>query len=467
MIKKQFDIVILGSGSAAFAAAIKASELGATVAMTEYDQIGGTCVNRGCIPSKNLIAAAELVYKSHHPPFPGLEGKRLGVDYPQLIRQKDELVEALRAKKYIDIVDADDNIDIVSGKARFISRTEVQVGETVLEAEKFLIATGSRPSVPSIKGLQNVGFLNSRQAFELKELPKSLIVIGGGYIAMELSQMFQRLGTQVTVLARSGILRDFEPDVATVLKMHLEAEGIEIITPVAILEVERDGKEVVVYTEIAGEHRAVRGGHLLLTTGRTPNSDELGLETVGVKTDAKGFVKVDRFMRTTAEHIWAAGDVTGGQLATPVGAREGVIAAENMVTNAGKQMDYRAIPRAVFTDPEVGSVGLTEAEAEAQGIDCRCQTLDLSYVPKAAAVRDTRGVVNMVIERESHKILGVHLIAPRGADIIHEAALAVRFGLTIEDLIETIHVYPTMSEAIRMVAQMFFKDVGKLSCCAE
>ncbi len=172
-------------------------------------------------------------------------------------------------------------------------------------------------------------------------------------------------------------------------------------------------------------------------------------------------------MGTTVENIWAAGDVTGGQLATPIGAREGVVAAENMVTNAQKQVDYRAIPRAVFTDPEVGSVGLTEDEADAQGIDCRCQTLDLSYVPKALAIRDTRGVVNMVIERESHKILGVHLIASRGADIIHEAALAVKFGLTAEDLIETIHVYPTMSEAIRMVAQMFFKDVGKLSCCAE
>ncbi|MBI1924343.1 mercury(II) reductase [Candidatus Poribacteria bacterium] len=467
MDKKRFDVVILGSGSAAFAAAIKASELGANVAMTEYDQIGGTCVNRGCIPSKNLIAAAELVYKSEHPPFRGLEGKRLGVDYPQLIRQKDELVEQLRAKKYIDIAAGDERIEIVSGRARFLSGTEVEVGETVLESEKFLIATGSRPSVPPITGLQNVGFLNSRQAFELKELPKSLIVIGGGYIAMEMSQMFQRLGTQVTVLARSGILRGFEPDVAKALKTYLEEEGIEMITPMTVSHVEGEGDEVVVHILTDGKHRTVRGQHLLLTTGRTPNSDGLGLETVGIQTDEKGFVKVDRLMRTTAENIWAAGDVTGGQLATPVGAREGVIAAENMVTNAGKQMDYRAIPRAVFTDPEVGSVGLTEAEAEAQGIDCRCQSLDLSYVPKAAAVRDTRGVVNMVIERESHKILGVHLIAPRGADIIHEAALAVRFGLTIEDLIETIHVYPTMSEAIRMVAQMFFKDVGKLSCCAE
>ncbi len=193
----------------------------------------------------------------------------------------------------------------------------------------------------------------------------------------------------------------------------------------------------------------------------------MGLETVDVEKDERDFVKVDGFMRTTAENIWAAGDVTGGQFATPVGAREGVIAAENMVANAQKQMDYRAIPRAVFTDPEIGTVGLTEAEAEAQGIDCRCQTLELNLVPKAAAIRDTRGVVNMVIERDSHKILGVHLIAPRGADIIHEAAFAVKFGLTIEDLIETIHVYPTMSEAIRMVAQMFLKDVGKLSCCAE
>jgi len=190
-----------------------------------------------------------------------------------LIRQKDELVEALRAKKYIDIAAGDERIEIVSGRARFLSGTEVEVGETVLESEKFLIATGSRPSVPPITGLQNVGFLNSRQAFELTELPKSLIVVGGGYIAMEMAQMFQRLGTQVSVLARSGILRGFEPDVATALKTYLEAEGIEMITPMTVSHVEGEGNEVVVHAESAGEHRVVRGQHLLLATGRTPNSD--------------------------------------------------------------------------------------------------------------------------------------------------------------------------------------------------
>ncbi|MFQ6043882.1 MAG: FAD-dependent oxidoreductase, partial [Candidatus Poribacteria bacterium] len=275
---RRLDLVILGSGSAAFAAAIKAADLGAKVAMTEYDQIGGTCVNRGCIPSKNLIAAAELVYKSEHPPFEGLEGKRLGVDFAKLMRQKDELVEQLRAKKYIDIVNSDENIElVVSGKARFLSNKAVRAGDTVLEAEKFLIATGSRPSVPPIQGLRETGFLNSRQAFELTELPKSLLVIGGGYVALEMSQMFQRLGTQVTMLVRSQILRGFEPDVVHALQSYLEEEGIQIITGAPVVLVERDERGILAHADVAGERRKFRGEQLLVVTGRTPNSDGLRL----------------------------------------------------------------------------------------------------------------------------------------------------------------------------------------------
>lgn len=465
---KAYDLVILGSGSAAFAAAIKASELGARVVMTEHDVIGGTCVNRGCIPSKNLIAAAELAYKASHSPFDGLSFENPRLDFRRLIAQKDELVKTLRAKKYTDITEGDPNIEIIRGQARFVSPTEVQVNGTPLQGERFIIATGSRPFLPPIPGLEEVGSLTSTTAFELETLPRSLIIVGGGYIAMELGQMFQRFGTRVTILERGPrILQGFEEEVSMALRGYLEEEGVEIVTRATVQGVRRQGAEVAVTAEVEGEPREFRAEHLLLATGRVPNTDHLNLERAGVQVDGRGFVKVDAELRTTAEKIWAAGDVKGAPLATPVGAREGVIAAENAIAGKHIRMDYRAIPRAVFTDPEVASVGLTEAQAEAQGFRCRCRILDLSLVPKAAAIRDTRGLVKMVIDAETGQVLGVHLIAPRGADLIHEAALAVKHRLTYQDLIDLIHVYPTMAEAIRMVAQMFVKDVSKLSCCAE
>ncbi|MBI3988464.1 MAG: mercury(II) reductase [candidate division NC10 bacterium] len=465
---KSYDLVILGSGSAAFAAAIKASELGARVAMTEHDVIGGTCVNRGCIPSKTLIAAAELAYKANRSPFDGLRFENPRLDFRRLIAQKDELVKTLRAKKYTDIAEEDPNIEILPGQARFVSPTEVQLNGTALRAERSLIATGSRPFIPPIPGLEEVRYLTSTSAFELEELPRSLIIIGGGYIAMELGQMFQRFGTRVTILERAPrILPGFEEEISLALRGYLEEEGIEIVTQSTVQRVRRQGEEAVVSADVQGERREFRTHSLLLATGRVPNSDQLHLEQAGVQVDERRFVKVDAELRTTAVKIWAAGDVTGAPLATPVGAREGIIAAENAIAERHLRMDYRAIPRAVFTDPEVASVGLTEAQAEAQGFRCRCRILDLSLVPKAAAIRDTRGLVKMVIDQETGQVLGVHLIAPRGADIIHEAALAVKHRLTHLDLIDLIHVYPTMAEAIRMAAQMFVKDVSKLSCCAE
>lgn len=465
---KKFDLVILGSGSAAFAAAIKASELGARAAMTEHDTIGGTCVNRGCIPSKNLIAAAELYHRSKHSPFSGLSPAAKGLDFARLIAQKDLLVGELREKKYIDIAQADPNIEIVQGEARFLSPEKVQVGEETLQAQKFLIATGGRPYIPPFPGLERVSYLTSRQAFELEALPETLVIIGGGYIALELGQMFQRLGTQVTILERSPrLLKDFEPEISITIERILREEGVQIETSTQAVQVQQRGDEAVVIADRRDQKVEFRGKYLLLAVGRAPNTENLGLELAEVQRDERGFVRVDESLRTTAPHIWAAGDVTGPPMATPVGAREGVIAALNAINGAKRKMDYTAIPRAIFTDPEVASVGLTDEAAVEAGYSCRCQVLELVHVPKAAAIRDTRGLVKMVTERDSHRILGVHLVANRGADIIHEAALAVKLRLTYEELIETIHVYPTMSEAIRMAAQTFVKDVTRLSCCAE
>lgn len=472
---EHFDLVILGSGSAAFAAAIKAAELGARVAMTENRQIGGTCVNRGCIPSKNLIRAAEVYHSGNHQPFSGLALKQQGVNAEKLIAQKDELVERLRHTKYISIAEENERITIFSGQTHFVAKDKIQVGDEILAAPKFLVATGARTRTEvGIEGLSQVDYLTSdlltsREPMELKTLPKSWIIIGGGFIACELGQMFRRLGAEVIMLERGPrLISGFDEEVATSLRKILEEEGVQIICNAQAVNVrERDGQTAVT-AKVEGHLADFCGERLLLATGVIPNTEGLALEIPRVELNEHGFIKVDDEMRTTALHVWGAGDVTGPPLATPVGAREGVIAAENILDeHRHKKMDYWAIPRAIFTDPEVASVGLTIEQAKQQGYEVRANCLFLEHVPKAAAIRDTRGLVKMVIDAQTHRIVGVHLIAHREADIIHEAALAVKFKLTVEDLIDTIHVYPTMAEAIRMAAQTFTKDVSKLSCCAE
>ncbi len=463
-----FDLLIFGSGSAAFAAAIKASELGAKVALTESGMIGGTCVNVGCIPSKTLIRAAEIFHAPRAGRFDGISYKDGKADLGTLIRQKERLVAALRKRKYVDIAANDPNLTILRGKAQLLSETKAQVGDRIVESQKFLIATGSRPCIPAFPGLERVRYLTSTEALALPRLPRSMAIIGGGYIALELGQMFHRFGTEVTLLERGPrILSGFDLEISETISEILRNEGLRIETKAGILEVSPDRGGVALRARIGQREKKIGVEQLLIACGRVPNSDGLGLKLAGVRLDQRGFAVVDEEMRTTAENVWAAGDVTGPPFATPIGAREGVVAAENMFKDAHLKMDYSVIPRAVFTDPEVAAVGLSADEARGRGMRVKADCLDLSHVPKAAATYETRGLVKMVVKEGSEKILGVQMVAPRAADLIHEATLAVRFGLTTRDLIKTIHVYPTMSEAIRMAAQMFTKDVARLSCCAE
>ena len=466
-MSKGYELVVIGSGAAAFAAALKASELGAKVALVEHDVVGGTCVNRGCIPSKNLIQAARLLHYSRTPVFPGL--KLSGeMDSTALMAQKDELVEELRREKYVDIAQRDPNIELIEGKARFIGPQGLLVGSQRVKAKRFVIATGARPHVPPIPGLNEVPYLTSRIAFELRELPERIVIVGGGYIACELGQLFSRLGAQVAILEQGPrLLADFEPVISRALVERFRAEGIRVELAAEVVEVRGGEGEIRIFFRREGKTVPVEGTHLLVSTGRVPNTEDLGLAEIGVKTDSQGFIRVDEGMRTSVPHVFAAGDVTGPPIATPVAAREGAVAAENALTDAGRRMDYRVIPRAVFTDPEIGVVSLTEGEAEARGIRCSCRVLDLRFVPKARAIREAEGLVKMVAEAGGGRILGVHLFMPQAAEIIHEAALAVRLGLTVADLADAIHVYPTLSEVLRLVAQSFTRDVTRLSCCAE
>jgi mercuric reductase len=473
MEMRRFDLVILGSGSTAFAAAIRAAELGKTAAMTENRTLGGTCVNRGCLPSKNLIAAAGIVHEAAHPRYPRIEPARLRFDFSQLVRQKDEVIALYRQKKYQSIVG--DRISVFEGSVRFVDRNAVQVGDVRLEAERFLVATGSRPIIPPLEGLGNVPFLTSdlltsQENIELKEQPESITIVGGGYVALELGQFFSRLGTRVTILEPSErILPNYEPEVGDALSPIFAEEGIAILTRTKPVAVHKDGEGVSV--DVVGDvAKTLRSSHLLVATGRVPNTDKLGLDVAGVRTDQGGAVIVDQELKTSAPHVWAAGDVIGSntesQMATPVGAHDGGIAALNALSGEHRKVDHRVIPRAIFTDPQVAVVGLSEEQAARAGKRCACRAIRMDQVPRAGAVRDTRGVIKMVAEREN-RVLGVSMLGLDAAEVIHEAAMGMRLGATVQDFVEMLHAYPTMSEALKIVALSFTKDVSRLSCCAE
>ncbi len=462
---EKYDLIILGSGAAAFGATIKAVDQGAKVAMIEKGTIGGTCVNVGCVPSKHLLLVGEINYYGNH----GHSGLNVSttLDFAGTINEKREIVEGLRNGRYIEVIDAL-GITLIRGEAVFVSKNEVKVNGRILQAEKFLVATGSSPHIIPIKGIDKVDYLTNVEAMELSELPDSMVVLGGRAIGLEFAQMFAHFGTKVTVLQRSPrIIPEEESIISDYLKAYLEEEGINIQTNTSLKSVREENGGIVVTALVGKDKREFEAEKLLIATGREPNTKGLGLEKAGVKVDKNGAVIVNEEMRTTSPNIWAAGDVTGEPMLETVAGKEGAIAAENAFASKGKKMDLSAVPHAVFTIPQVASVGLTEKGAEEKGIICRCSTIPMELVPKALLAKDTRGLVKMVIDAKTERILGVHILASLAADMIHEGVLAVKYGLTIDDIIDTVHVFPTMTEALKLVAQSFRKDISKMSCCAE
>ncbi len=488
MATSHYDLVILGSGSTAFAAAIRAGELGKRVVMTEARTVGGTCVNRGCLPSKHLIEAAKILHDARSPRYPGLAPCDMQVDFAQLIAGKDDLIHVYRDKKYTSIVDESVDIEIVHGRARLAGAHTVEVegpeGVRRLEGDQILIALGSSPVMPAIAGLPDVPYLTSDlltsdEDLELTELPRSLIVIGGGYIGLELGQMFQRFGSEVTLLKRNAhiLFHGYEPEVGLTLQPLLIKEGLSIETDAQVVRVRREGGGVVVTACVgvgrAAREREFRAEHLLVATGRRPNTANIGLERAGVRTNDRGEILVDEHLRTNLPHIWAAGDIigdqTGSQMATPVGAHDGGIAAHNAFSSPSaplRRVDHRVIPRTIFTDPQVAVVGMTEAEAIAAEHPCWCNTLPMELVPRAGAIHDTRGAIKMVADATTGEVLGVSMVRVNAGEVIHEAAMALRFRATIDDFIDLLHVYPTMAEALKIVAISRYKNPAKLSCCA-
>ena len=459
-------IAIIGSGSAAFAAALRAVEEGARVTLIESGTLGGTCVNVGCVPSKIMIRAAHLVHLQRHNPFQGIADQQPVIDRERLLQQQQARVDELRQAKYENILQQNPAIDLIRGQARFedAQRLIIDHGdgrETRLTADRILVTTGARPAVPPIPGLSGTPYWTSTEALETPRLPRHLMVLGGSVVALELAQAFLRLGSRVTLLARSTLLSKEDPAIDRGLGEALVEEGMTLLRHSVPERVShRDG----IFSLRLGD-RLLQGDALLVALGRLPNTGALGLDRIGVETDSRGGILIDDHMRTSVAPVYAAGDCTDQPQYVYVAAAAGTRAAINM-TGGDAALNLSAMPAVVFTDPQVATVGLDERQAGQQGIAVETRTLGLENVPRALADFDTRGFIKLVAEQASGRLLGAQVLAAAGGEIIQTAALAIHNRMTVAELGGQLFPYLTMAEGLKLCAQTFDKDVSQLSCCA-
>lgn len=475
---KQYDLIIIGGGAGAFAAAIRANELKAKTAIINAGlPIGGTCVNVGCVPSKALLWAGEIIYNAKNHDIPGIELEVKSFDFSKVVKDELALVERLRVEKYEKVLKNLEHVTLIEGKATFTSSNEVEVngpsyakasvGKEKLSADKFIIAVGSTANVPPIEGIKEAGFISHIEALKLKQQPKELIVVGAGPVGLEFSQMYSRFGTKVTILQRGPSVFPYsERELTDKLVEVLAKEGITIKTNVEITKARKEGdKKILTYT-VDEKQEEVSGDEILLAAGKTPNTRGLGLEKAGVEINERHAITVNPVFQTSQSHIFAVGDVINLpiRLETTAG-REGTLAAENAVSNAQNSIDYNTVPFTIFTDPQLAGVGLTEDEQMKQAGVCACRTVSFADIPKAIIIHRTEGLIKMGIDPKTKQILGVHILAPNAGELIAEAMMLVKNKNTIDEVVNSLPMFPTLSESIKIVALSFTKDISKLSCC--
>lgn len=466
MSQPQLDLLVIGSGAAGFAAAIRGRELGAHVAMVERATVGGTCVNVGCIPSKALLAAADHHHRAAHNPFAGLKTTTNGVDMPALVAQTDQLVAEMRRDKYEDLLDIYE-IDLIRGEARFVGAEHVEVDGDRLNPDRVLITAGVSPLAPPIHGLADMPYLTSTTALELTEVPGDMVVIGAGAIGLELGQLFLHLGSRVTfveILDRIAPVE--EPEISAGLHSHLESLGARIVTSASVVNAGGDPGQMWLDLTIGEDTERVEAAQLLIATGRRPNTDGLDLAAAGVDIDSQGWIRVDNQMATTNPRVYAAGDVAGLPQYVYVAALSGTIAADNAIGREDRSIDLDIVPRVTFTSPQIASVGLTEIEARRAGHQVITSLLPLEILSRALVDHATTGLIKLVADQTSRRLLGAHFFAPGAGDVIQAAVMALRYQATIDEIADTLHPYLTMAEGFKLAVQGFDRDVTHLSCCA-
>ncbi|PZE19495.1 dihydrolipoyl dehydrogenase [Paenibacillus xerothermodurans] len=452
----EIDVLVIGAGPGGYVAAIRAAQLGKSVLIVDKSEVGGVCLNRGCIPSKALINAAHQYEAASHNQSIGISAENVKVDFSKVQEWKAGIVKKMTGG--VTQLLKGNKIQIFNGEALFINDHEARVyNDNETARYKFndcIIATGSRPI--ELKAFPFGGrILSSTEALDLKEIPESMVVIGGGYIGIELGQTYAKLGTKVTVLEGSDtILPGFEKELSSLVARNLKKNGVEVFTEALAQSSEQTDKDVTVTFTVKGEEKKVTAQYVLVTVGRRPNTDgDLSLELAGVELGERGLVKIDEQCRTSVPHIYAIGDIVPGPALAHKASYEAKVAAE-AIAGQSSVIDYKCIPAVVFSEPEIASVGLSETEAKEKGINVTIGKFPYTVNGRAMTMNQSEGFVKLVGDKDSGLLLGAQIVGAEASNLIAEMSLAIELGATIEDVALTIHAHPTLGEITMDAAEV-------------
>ncbi|GAB2700722.1 mercuric reductase [Mucilaginibacter koreensis] len=454
MSNQIFDAIIIGSGQAGNPLARKLAKAGKKTAIIEKRLVGGTCVNDGCTPTKAMVASAKAVYEAQHSVELGVSVSGYRIDMPAIKKRKDDIVEHSRSGNQEDL-EQTENLSLIFGEATFTGPKTIQVklntgGELQLQAELIFINAGAKTIIPDIEGLDQIDYLTSTTILDLETVPEHILVIGGNYIGLEFSQMFRRFGSRITLLERGPrIMAKEDEDIAAEIHTLLEAEEMEIYTEAQTQKFEKspDGS-ITAYVNVKNEIRQITCSHVLIAAGREPQTKALNLQATGVNTDDKGYIKVNGKLETNIPGIYALGDIKGGPAFTHIAYNDYTIVYRNLLEGSDLSTEGRPVPYCMFTDPQLGRVGITETEARKQGLNIKVASLPMKRVARAIEVGDTRGLMKAVVDADSKQILGVAILGEEGGEIMSVLQMAMEGGITYDRIRYCVFAHPTYTESL-------------------
>ena len=460
---RKYDCIIIGSGQAGTPLAKKLAQAGLKTALVEQKYIGGTCINYGCTPSKTMISSARLAYLAKQSKVFGINTGSVSVDLKKVVARKDQIVQSFRKSSTANL-ESVSGLDIYYGKATFSAEKTIRVTspdqkEIMLRADKIFINAGCKPTVPEIIGIEQINYLDSTSILDLKEIPEHLLIVGGGYIALEFGQMFRRFGSKITVVEQSDtFLSKEDDDVALELKKILEDEGINILTGAEVRRVKHNGNgktTAIIY--VKDQRKVISCSHLLLAAGRTPQTESLNLDLAGVNIDERGFIKVSDKLQTNVKGIYALGDIKGGPAFTHISYNDHLIIIKNLLENKSLSLKNRMVPYCMFTDPQLGRIGLSEKEAKAKGLNYKVAMIKMDRVARAIETGDTRGLMKAIVDKKTNLILGAAILGTEGGEVMSVLQMAMMGKITYQQIRDGIFAHPTFSESLNNL----FMTLGK------
>ncbi|TDE15374.1 mercuric reductase [Dyadobacter psychrotolerans] len=450
---KKYDAIVIGAGQAGRPLSKKLAESGLNTLLIEKRWVGGTCVNDGCSPTKAMIASAKAAWTAANSKKLGLTVTEFKVDLKTILKRKDDIVHMMR-KNSEEGIEETENLDLIYGTATFSGEKQITVslndgGQEEFKAEMIFINTGAKPSVPDIEGLSEINYLDSTSILDIQEIPEHLLIVGGGYIGLEFGQMFKRLGSKVTIIIPSDrLIPKEDEDISQEMEKIFELEEIEIYTKTKVTSFKQSAKAIVASIDVDGNARTLKFSHVLIATGRIPQTADLKLELTDVETDEEGHIKVNEFLETSSKGIYALGDVKGGPAFTHISFDDYRVIRTNLLENGQASIKNRLVPYCMFTDPQLGRIGITEQDAIEKGLDILIPSMPNSSVARSIETGDERGMIKAVVDAKTGKILGASVLAEQGGEIVSILQMAMMGGITYEQIMESVFAHPTYAESL-------------------